>query len=66
MTDLKTLLARKAELDAIINAEIEKQHQEKKDSAKILKKIKATKLTPRTSHKYFDLQATYMLAIRGE
>ena len=57
MANLQSLQAQLDTLNAAIKAE--------KAAAKIMKKIQAKKLTPRTSHKYFDLQAAYMAAVKG-
>lgn len=57
MTDLKTLQAQLAEIQAKID--------EAKKVEKIEKKLHSMKLNHRTSHKYFDLQAAYMQAIKG-
>jgi hypothetical protein len=57
MTDLKTLQAQLAQIEA--------QIAETKKAAKTLKKLQACKLNHHTAHKYFDLQAAYMAAVKG-
>ena len=57
MTDLKTLQAQLAEVQEKIDA--------LKKAEKLEKKLHTMKLNHRTSHKYFDLQAAYMAAIKG-
>lgn len=57
MSDLKTLQAQLAQLNA--------QIAETKKAEKALKKLQACKLNHHTAHKYFDLQAAYMAAIKG-
>ena len=56
MTDLQTLQAQLAEIQAQID--------EAKKAEKALKKLQACKLNHRTSHKYFDLQAAYMESLK--
>ena len=53
------------QLDAI-NAKIAAAKAEKTTAAKAMRKLQACKLTQRTAHKYFDLQAAYMAAIKGQ
>jgi hypothetical protein len=56
MTTLTTLQAELAHIEALI--------AEQRKVAKIEKKLVACKLTQRTAHKYYDLQAAYMAAIK--
>lgn len=57
MSDLQTLQTQLAQLNA--------QIAETKKAEKALKKLQACKLNHHTAHKYFDLQAAYMAAIKG-
>lgn len=57
MTDLQTLQTKLAQLNA--------QIAETKKAGKALKKLQACKLNHHTAHKYFDLQAAYMAAVKG-
>jgi hypothetical protein len=62
-----TLTEMQAELNRV-NLQIEALKPAKvvySSSAKIMRKIKNTKLHAKTAHKYFDLQAAYMASIRG-
>lgn len=56
MTDLKTLQSELARLESEIASA--------RKAEKALKKLQNCKLTARTSHKYFDLQAAYMESVR--